>query len=52
MSFGVLPDDLLPTVFSHLSPGTILRLSMVGTLHIHSDTVLVAAVQFVSTNRR
>jgi len=29
MSFEILPDELLPAVFSHLSPGMMLKLSLV-----------------------
>lgn len=29
MSFEMLPDELLPAVFSHLSPGVMLKLSLV-----------------------
>lgn len=29
MSFAALPDELLPTVFSRLSPGDLLQLSLV-----------------------
>lgn len=35
MSFATLPDELLPAVFSHLSPGTLIKLSLVGSFHLH-----------------
>lgn len=47
MSFESLPDELLPAVFSHVSPGTLLKLSLVCALtlqgHVPSSAALTLA---------
>lgn len=34
MSFDELPDELLPAVFSHVPPGTLIKLTLVRADHL------------------